>query len=360
MAPELENQEAASEQTLSIEADQALPAAAVASGVLGRVRALRDQGLCLRRTSRRGRWSRSRDGRERQPACSQAVWRRTWARAACAALHVQAWRNDQTDPEACYYHAYNLLSRRGALRAWKFLRRVGPLNEAPDRVRSNWMALHAIVLGHLRDFDAAESWFARAEQVAPDRAWILVERADLSQLEDRYDEALAAAREALAVRPWYLPAVHNAAHLLQLFDRDHEAAEFLTEAVERIESSPLVALLGVLQAEMGRHANARRTWDRFAEVSPLLDEPSRRWLAGRRSDTAYDCGEIAQAAAQCARVRRRIFPHDRRPARGGRSRHAPSCAQRGLRAPAPPDLRTGHVGGDCPLLEQANRSPRDR
>jgi len=48
---------------------------------------------------------------------------------------------------------------------------------------------------------------------------------------------------------------------------------------------------------MGRHADARQSWDRFVELSPLMDAQTRRWLAGRRSDTAYACGEIALAAA---------------------------------------------------------------
>ena len=104
-------------------------------------------------------------------------------------------------------------------------------------------------------------------------------------------------REALALRPWYRPAVQETAHLLQLLDRDEEAVCLLSDAAERIESSPLVAQLGVLQAEIGRHADAWQSWDRFDQLSPLLDAQGRRWLAGRRSDTAYDRGEIAEATA---------------------------------------------------------------
>ena len=48
------------------------------------------------------------------------------------------------------------------------------------------------------------------------RAWLLVERADVYELEDRYEDALHAAREALAIKPWYRPAIQVAAHLLEL------------------------------------------------------------------------------------------------------------------------------------------------
>ena len=41
--------------------------------------------------------------------------------------------------------------------------------------------------------------------------------------QDKYPEALAAARKAKQIRPWYRPAVQTAAHLLQLLDCDAEA-----------------------------------------------------------------------------------------------------------------------------------------
>ena len=44
------------------------------------------------------------------------------------ALHLRAWRDDPSDPEACYYRARTTLGRRGPLAAWEFLRRVGPLD----------------------------------------------------------------------------------------------------------------------------------------------------------------------------------------------------------------------------------------
>src|SRR5262245_31713873 len=105
-----------------------------------------------------------------QPLGPLTSWRGTAARVLAGrlagnlgggrlatALHFQAWRSDRTEPEACYYHGYNLLMRRGALRAWRYLRQVGPLDDAPPVVRSHWLAMHAIVMGYLRDFDAAES-----------------------------------------------------------------------------------------------------------------------------------------------------------------------------------------------------------
>ncbi len=212
-------------------------------------------------------------------------------------LHLRAWRDDPTDPEACYYRARWTLGRRGPLPAWEFLRQVGPLEGAEPEVRSDWLAIHAIALGRLRDFDAAESYLAEAERIAPDRAWILVERAELLEMEDRYQDAMAAACEALALRPWYRPAVQAKAHLLQLLDREEEAAEFLAEASRRLASGPIAAYLATVQGELGRHAEAMQSLDRFASLSPLIDAPTSRWLAGRRSDAAYHLGDLPAAAA---------------------------------------------------------------
>ncbi len=169
---------------------------------LAPIRALYEEGLCLRAYE----LARALGPLER--------WRGTEARILAGglaahlgsprlgtALHVRAWREAPTDPEACFYLTFALLSHRGPLRTWEFLREVGPLAEAPDRVPGYWLSMHAIVLGQFRDFDAAEAWLARADEVSPGYPWLLVQRAGLLAMEDRYDDALAAAREALSAAP---------------------------------------------------------------------------------------------------------------------------------------------------------------
>jgi cellulose synthase operon protein C len=212
------------------------------------------------------------------------------------AVLIRAWRENPSNALACYYHARTILTNRGAPPAWRFVRTIGLLDDAPEPIRSDWLATHAVILGHLRDFDAAESWMARAERGAPDRPWLQVERAHLLELEDRYEESLEAARESLRLKPWFRPGAQATAHALQLLEREDEAVALLVEAVERIESGPLLAQLALLQSEMGKHADARRTLDRFDETCPLMDKPTRSWLAGRRSDAAYELNDLIDAA----------------------------------------------------------------
>src|SRR5262249_6165023 len=40
---------------------------------------------------------------------------------------------------------------------------------------------------------------------------------------------------------------------------------------------------------------ARANWERFVELSPLLEESDLKWLNGRRADAAYYCGDYETA-----------------------------------------------------------------
>ena len=218
------------------------------------------------------------------------------AHRVAVALHFRAWRDDPTNTEATYYHARAIFSRQGPLRAWAYFRKVGELPEASDEIRADWYATHAVVLGHLRDFDAADAWMARAETARPEWPWVQIERAHLLEHEDRYEDSLAASRLALHFQPWYRPAVQAVARTLQLLRRDREAVDLLVEASARIESGAIAAQLAGIQEEMGHYEDSRRNFERFAELSPMIDKETRKWLAARRSDTAYHCGDLAKAA----------------------------------------------------------------
>jgi cellulose synthase operon protein C len=217
-------------------------------------------------------------------------------------LHTRAYREAPQDPGARYYRARALLERRGPLAAWQFLKRIGPMPEAAAPVQSDWLALHACVLGCVRDFDAAEHWLDRAEHVCPDRPWTCIERGNLLEWEDRYDEALAASRRALDLVPWYRPAVQAVAHHLQLLGRERAALDLLVEADKQIENAPVAIQLALLQTELGRYAEARRSFARAFDLAPLIEKDLAKWLAARRADVAYYCGDYRAAAEFARRV----------------------------------------------------------
>jgi len=70
----------------------------------------------------------------------------------------------------------------------------------------------------------------------------------------------------------------------------------------RLESGPVVAQLATLQDELKHHHDARRNFERYAELSPLLEKGPRRWLAGRLADVTYYLGRYAEAAEYARQV----------------------------------------------------------
>src|SRR5262249_37672354 len=90
--------------------------------------------------------------------------------------------------------------------------------------------------------------------------------------------------------------VQAAAHALIRLGRDREALDFLTEADTHLESGLVVAQLAALQTDLGHHADARRSLDRYAELSPLMEPEVVKWLTARRADAAYLDGDWPTAA----------------------------------------------------------------
>jgi len=216
--------------------------------------------------------------------------------------HVRAWREAPDDPLARYFYARTVLERRGPLAAMNLAFSFGRIPDAEAGVRADWYALLACIAGRFRDFDTAEYWLAQAEAAAPDRPWICIERMAILELEDCFEEALASARRALELRPWYRPGVMAAAHAFQILGRDQDALELLHEASVRIENGPVVAQLAVLQTELRHYEDARRSIERFVELSPLLEKELAEWVNARRSDIAYYLGDYTAALESARQV----------------------------------------------------------
>jgi tetratricopeptide (TPR) repeat protein len=222
-------------------------------------------------------------------------------------LHLAGFRATPAHPEAIYYHARYRMERFGPLSAWRFMRDHPDWSDAPPELHADWVSLAGFVAARLRDFDRADRLLNRAEGIAPDRPWPCIERSSAYEFADRLDDALAAAGRSLALHPWFRPGVQSFAHVLLRLGRDREALDFLTEADGRIESGLVAAQLAALQTDLGHHADARRTLDRYAELSPLLEPELAKWLAARRADATYFLGDFAAAAGYAREVKEAFF-----------------------------------------------------
>lgn len=217
-------------------------------------------------------------------------------------LHLRGYRDTPTYHEAIYYHARYRLERFGPYGCWQFLRRNLEWNDSPPEVRADWYGLHGFVAARLRDFDRAERFLNRAETMNHDRPWLCIERSSAFEFAERYDDALASARRSLELHPWFRPGVQAEAHLLQILGREREALDRLTEAIPHLESGIVVAHLAGLQFDLRHFSDARKSYDRYAELSPLMEEEVEKWLAARRGDVAYFVGDRETAKEQAAKA----------------------------------------------------------
>jgi tetratricopeptide (TPR) repeat protein len=211
-------------------------------------------------------------------------------------LQAVAFRESPAYPEAVYYHARFRMERFGPLGCWRFMRQHTDWSEASPEIRGDWLALQGFVASRFRDFDRAERFLAQSESTCPGRPWHYVERSSVLEAQDLLDDALTAARRSLELQPWFRPGVQAFAHLLTRKGRETEALEFLIEAADRLESGMVAAQLATVQWDQRLYADARRSFERFAELSPLMDSEVAQWLAARRTDVCYLLGEYSAAA----------------------------------------------------------------
>ncbi len=262
-----------------------------------RIQALYDKGLCLeayhaaRQFGPLSRWA----GPPARTLAARLAGNLGGYRLA-QVLHWLARRSDKSNPDLSAYHAYTLLQRRGPLVTWEYLERCGnPPEKSDPEALSHFFSVRATVAAQLRDFAAADQWLNRAGQLAPNHPWVATTRAHVLELQDRYADALDAARYALQLRPWFRPGVQAVAHVLQLLDQDEEALAFLLEATRHIVNMHVVRQLAALQQERQLYAEAAATLSRFVELAPLMEKAERRWLERQR--VTLDCLRNDDAAA---------------------------------------------------------------
>lgn len=214
-------------------------------------------------------------------------------------LHRLAGREHPDDIEAVLYTAYTLSVQQGPWDALQWLHeREAVWDTGSASRRADLLALRARLVATLRDFSEAERLLSAAESLAPESAWVQVERSNVCELNDDYDGALLAVQRALDLRAGYRPAIDQHAHILRLMSRDDEALAVLSAAAPKFESGNLYAALLELQMERALYSEAELTLARIAELSPLSDKQHRQWLAGRQADLRYHLGDRAGAAVQ--------------------------------------------------------------
>jgi len=263
---------------------------------LDRIRGLYDRGLnlqayrCAMTHGRLPDWS----GTAERILAGRLAYHLGAPRLA-AAMHLSTWRSAPTDPEAYYFAGVTMADRRGAWEAWRFLHDFLVPDDCPDQVRAHFLALRARLAAQLRDFDTAETALEKAVRLAPGDLWLEVTRSVVLLVEDRGEEALGVAREALKLQPSSPHAVIVTAQALTVLGQEREALELLLDASLESESSMIVSFLINLQLALEDHRGSLESLDRLQALSPMAETAVTKHLAAQRSEAHYACGDTAAA-----------------------------------------------------------------
>lgn len=210
-------------------------------------------------------------------------------------LHLTASRADPENLDARLFHALALRERRGPRVSWNFVRQPFDDQSSDAVSRAHWYALRAMLSAEQRDFEAADAWMAKADDLATGEAWIEVDRCAILRWQDRIPEALRVIEASLERRPWYRPAVQSAAELMLAVGRDRDARELLEAATQRLESMFVILQLADLLTELTDYSAAQIQLNRIVAEYPLLESGIYQSLACRLSDVACERGDLTQA-----------------------------------------------------------------
>lgn len=211
------------------------------------------------------------------------------------ALGLRALRKYPDHPQVRYFGTQALLRSRGPWEAWKKWHELEAICSPDDPMRSDWLASKGTLAAMLRDFETADRMLDEAERADPTNSWLFVERSEVLIIEDRHEEALAAARTALKHRPDFRPAVQALADLLNTQNLADEAIELLTDVAVRLESGSILHQLAGLLCDARRFDEARDVLDKIPPLWPLIEKSHEQALAAFHSRCAYHRGDEAAA-----------------------------------------------------------------
>ncbi|HEY8961450.1 MAG TPA: tetratricopeptide repeat protein, partial [Luteolibacter sp.] len=211
------------------------------------------------------------------------------------------WRHDRNHPRSYYHALYSRWQTKAPVLFLPEIRtKIDSLASSEEGdIRADLLAMEGWILATVRDFSRANAAMRQALDLAPESAWLLTQQASVWELEDRYDEALESAREALRLKPHYRPAVLQAADSLVHLGLDDEAIELLRNAHQATEENLFALRLQALYSEREDHANGLWCLDEAEARMPLLSPAMNDWMEGRRADFRYQANDFPGCLKHC-------------------------------------------------------------
>lgn len=188
-----------------------------------------------------------------------------------------------------------IAEHRGPLDCLEFLESTAPPTDDDDAEdRMHWHWLFGISYSLLRDFDAAEQQIEMMQSIGTRPDTPLYMRAHWLERQDRYDDAIDAIDQSLALYDGRRSLAYKA-HLLSLVGRDEEAYELLSRTDARMQCSSFSWQMSAYAYERQDFAECERLMTRFDELTPLRERAFAERFRMFRSELARRRGDDAAA-----------------------------------------------------------------
>ena len=179
--------------------------------------------------------------------------------------------------------------------------------EPDSETYSDLLGLIAACYTNVREFKKAHQTLDQAMQNCKDPSWLWVQRSFAYQKEDRYEDSLKSAEEGKSIKPWYRPVVEMHAQALINLNRDTEARDALIEACKHSDSPAFPLRLSGIYSDLDDTEQTSHWLSEYERKSPLLNQESLQWLAGRRADVCYLSGDIHGFLSYASQTKKKSF-----------------------------------------------------
>lgn len=228
-------------------------------------------------------------------------------RTSCAIV-FSCWRNEPRSFDLRYAYVRTLYNLKGPYAGRKAMLALQPPADEDPACLARWNGLASIIHGAFRDWDRAHACVDDAIRLSGDAGEYAFERAWLYELQDRYEDALA----ALASVPANTPnrermLVQSRSRLLEITGQQDAVMEQLAQAFGRFESVDIGMRLHHFLTESERFDEADACLARVQALVPDGEKSVSEDIAIARANACYRRGDHAGALDALASARSYYF-----------------------------------------------------
>ena len=197
---------------------------------------------------------------------------------------------------------YASIERRGIFSAWQIAQRFAQCQSETPLEKAEALVCQAGLGIMFRDFENASSYYSEAESLAPTSPWVLAEWSGLWAEQGQHSTALEYVDQALALQPFFRPAVQRKASYFQAVGRDQDALQLLEAAHEHLQHYAVALQIVAIYSEQENWAHVLQFLDEARRLAPLADKGLQTFFAMKAADARTGLGDWEAAAVEAERA----------------------------------------------------------